>query len=449
MNSSLRSQFLIPIVAMLLLVCLAVTGFSWRFASNSTLAATESRLRNLLQLCEVSKFPLTQPVLDQIGEFSRCKIKVVPQVPCTDKLFSSHQIDGTYDALAIRLDRSEDPVKLQSGNYLLALSDPKERFELTTQAFWLPMATGILSTLAFCTIALGIANRMVMRLEVLETQVNRIAKGEYATVAVNPNAHDSIASLTHSINSMSLQLEKAKEEIANSERSRLIHMLANGMAHQLRNSLTGAVLLLQTVLKRKSYTAPQEIQFALHQIQLAEESIRRLLTISRQRPSGDEQILSVQQIHDQIDGYTRSLADHHRIEWKMVCSDVDLHRRITKGNSVISALLNLVLNAIEAAGQPVNNSTANHAEISKQGIVQCLYAWDAQQSQHRWIVKDNGPGPDPRILDKMFDPFVTSKPEGIGLGLPTTALLAKQSGGDLQWQRDNPWTEFIFTIRDS
>jgi C4-dicarboxylate-specific signal transduction histidine kinase len=68
---------------------------------------------------------------------------------------------------------------------------------------------------------------------------------------------------------------------------------------------------------------------------------------------------------------------------------------------------------------------------------------------HRWSVRDNGPGPDPSIKAKMFEPFVTSKPEGIGLGLPTTALLAKELGGDLQWHRDGQWTEFVFTIRDS
>jgi hypothetical protein len=53
MSSSLRSQFLIPIVAMLLLTCTAVTLISWMIASRTTLATTETRLRNLLQLCAV------------------------------------------------------------------------------------------------------------------------------------------------------------------------------------------------------------------------------------------------------------------------------------------------------------------------------------------------------------------------------------------------------------
>ena len=439
MNSSLRSQFLIPIVAMLLLTCTAVTLVSWRIASQTTRLATESRLRDLLQLCSVSKFPLTEPVLDQIGEFSRCTIRVVASVPQTDRLFTSDELGGSFDAFAIRLDRTDTPVDAGSPSYLLALSDPKERFALTAQAFWLPMATGVLSTLAFCTIALGIANRMVRRLETLESQVNRIATGQYEPAIVDPNARDSIASLTRSINSMSQQLEKAKEEIANSERSRLIHMLANGMAHQLRNSLAGAVLLLQTVLKRKTDSPPREIQFALQQIQLAEESIRRLLTISRHGQAATEQTLSIQAIHRQLDEYISSTAQHHGIRWLIECSQADQDRKITAGNSVISALLNLVLNAIEAAsGRSAND-----------GSVQCSYSWDSDSGLHRWIVRDNGPGPDPIISERMFEPFVTSKPEGIGLGLPTTALLAKQLGGSLQWRRAEGWTEFEFQILDS
>ncbi|MFN9628278.1 MAG: ATP-binding protein [Planctomycetota bacterium] len=441
MNSSLRSQFLIPIVAMLLLICTAVTAVSWTIASRTSRTATETRLRNLLQLCAVSKFPLTEPVLDQIGEFSRCKIRVVSQVAVTDELFTSEELAGNFDSLAIRLDRNPMLIEGANANYLLALSDPQERFERTAQAFWLPMATGVLSTLAFCAIALGIANRMVKRLETLETQVNRIAAGEYQSVAtVDTRRVDSIGSLARSINSMAQQLDKAKEEIANSERSRLINMMANGMAHQLRNSLAGAVLLLQTALKRNADGPAHEIQYALGQIQLAEESIRRLLTVSRHGQSANEQSLSVQEIHQQIDTYTRSMAEHHQIDLQVECSQADGARILSAGNSVISSLLNLVINAIEAASSRKSDS---------QGMVQCRYQWDSVNLLHRWLVRDNGSGPDPSISLKMFEPFVTSKPEGIGLGLPTTALLAKQLVGSLQWHRRGEWTEFELTIRDS
>jgi C4-dicarboxylate-specific signal transduction histidine kinase len=104
----------------------------------------------------------------------------------------------------------------------------------------------------------------------------------------------------------------------------------------------------------------------------------------------------------------------------------------------------LVLNAVEAAGHQSSQQGG-----SEDGRVECRYAWDADSGLHRWMVRDNGPGPDPAISAKMFEPFVTSKPEGIGLGLPTTALLAKQLGGSLQWHRRGEWTEFEFTIRDS
>jgi C4-dicarboxylate-specific signal transduction histidine kinase len=166
-------------------------------------------------------------------------------------------------------------------------------------------------------------------------------------------------------------------------------------------------------------------------LKAAEENIRRV-----------DDVLN--QINEQIDGLTRPTAEHHHIHWKLESCAEDQCRRISAGSSVISALLNLVLNAVEAAGHQ-----SSKQGCSEDGRVECRYAWDADSGLHRWMVRDNGPGPDPAISAKMFEPFVTSKPEGIGLGLPTTALLAKQLGGSLQWHRRGEWTEFEFTIRDS
>ena len=349
LRGTLLSQFLIPLVSLLLLVCAAVTLVSWQIASRTTQSATENRLRELLQLCAVAKFPLTQSVLDQIGSFSRCEIRGINEVPTTEKLFSFPEGGRTYDALAIKLQRGDSRIDEVSAGYLLALSDPAERFHLTAQAFWLPMATGILSTLVLGGVAIGIANRMVRRLENLESQVHRIAAGSYEIANVDPLAHDAIASLTRSVNSMSGQLEKAHEKIAEAERSRLIHSLAHGMAHQLRNSLAGAVLLLQTYLRRNPGIQSEELNFSLQQIQLAEESIRRLLTMSREAGDINEEPLSVSQIQERLECYTKPFAQHHRIECIYRSSPDDQDRTIEGGGSVVSGLLNLILNEIGRA----------------------------------------------------------------------------------------------------
>lgn len=443
-QGSLRRQFLVPLVSLLLLISLTVTLTAQQFAVRSARLATEAKLRDLLELCKLARFPLTDSVLQQLGDFTGCKLQLVAKVPavnelCTIELFPSQ----SFDAYAIELPTSENTPPSPSSRYLLALASPHERLERESQAFWLPMATGILSTLAVGVVALWIANRMVRRLDSLESQVRRIAQGNYDPVAVDPNTKDSIASLTRTINAMSQQLDHAQGEIARAERARLINILASGMAHQLRNSLAGALLLLQTTLKRL-VPPPEEIPFAIQQIQLAEESIRRLLTISKPGSSIDEQPLTVAEIHRQIECYTQAMILHHHLKWQTLCEPADQTRTVPAGNSVVSSLLNLVINAIEAHiefQQSPNTNPQNYP-----GTIECHYQFLTDSQQHQWIIRDNGPGPDPNIVSQMFDPFVTGKREGVGLGLPTAALLARELGGDLQWKREKVWTIFEWTI---
>ena len=59
-------------------------------------------------------------------------------------------------------------------------------------------------------------------------------------------------------------------------------------------------------------------------------------------------------------------------------------------------------------------------------------------------VCDNGTGPPEEVADEIFDPFVTSKPEGLGLGLPVVARCARRLNGSVQWDRVGQHTRFIF-----
>jgi nitrogen-specific signal transduction histidine kinase len=471
---SLRRQFLVPLVSLLLLISLTVTFSAQQFAVRSARIATESRLRDLLELCKLERFPLTESVLGQIGAFADCKLQIVSEVEVTDKLFDVLGEDSIrYDGFAIELPPSQSAFEpTSSRRFLLALTSPRDRLERAAQAFWLPMETGILSTLAVGIAALWIANRMVRRLELLEHQVQRIAQGDYSQSSNQPNSDqegvsqkvdnqqlttqnvpndvsskDSIASLTRTINAMSQQLEKAQGEIAKAERARLINVLASGMAHQLRNSLAGALLLLQTMLKRLT-NPPDEIPFAIQQIQLAEESIRRLLTISRPGRHVEDQPMSIAEIHRQLECYIQSIVSHHQLQWLIRCDSddptIELGRIVSAGSSVVSSLLNLAMNAIEAHLETAQGAETGTTAIS--GIVECVYRFDPSDEMHHWILRDNGPGPDPAIANQMFDPFVTGKREGVGLGLPTASMLAKQLGGDLQWRRKDGWTEFEWTI---
>lgn len=479
-RGSLRSQFLVPLIGTLVLVCALIASISWVYADTSARKNIRMRLQNIGELCRAAPFPLTESVLKQIRGFSgidlliydrakkewvgstdralvtvRSALALVDRIKTSgsgdddtrkDMLFTVPVEGHAYDALALPMgavsSRSEG-----RDTILVALIDASERQRAVQQAFWLPALTGICATIALAFLSASIASRMVSRLDRLERQVNRISMGSYETAAID-GPHDAIFNLAVSVNKMSQQLERARDEVVRSERTRLITMIASGMAHQLRNSLGGAILLLQTFQRSHPHSAEKragdldEIQMALNQMRLAEESIRRLMTMSQQGMVVKDRPMSISEVHDQLRSYLEALAEHHRVELSFHCGPHNASYTIRSGESVVGALLNLIMNAIEAAG--AGGTVTCTCGIETTGSV----AQDSPLARICWEIRDSGPGPAPEIAATILEPFVTSKPEGVGLGLPTSARIAENLGGSLTWVREPNATVFRFCIEE-
>ena len=94
-------------------------------------------------------------------------------------------------------------------------------------------------------------------------------------------------------------------------------------------------------------------------------------------------------------------------------------------------MLNLFLNAIEVM-QPGGCLT-----VQTRGL--------PLQNEVLLSVKDTGPGIDPQILPKIFDPFITSKHTGTGLGLTITHDIIEQHHGRIEAEND-PESGAIFNV---
>ena len=94
-------------------------------------------------------------------------------------------------------------------------------------------------------------------------------------------------------------------------------------------------------------------------------------------------------------------------------------------------LLNLVLNAIEAAG------AAGAIEAAGAG------GWVRIEFDHRadaTVVRvlDSGPGVPPEMSERLFEPFATGRPDGIGLGLTVAQRIAEVHGGAIRYLQERP-----------
>jgi C4-dicarboxylate-specific signal transduction histidine kinase len=98
-------------------------------------------------------------------------------------------------------------------------------------------------------------------------------------------------------------------------------------------------------------------------------------------------------------------------------------------------LHNLLSNAIDAVTQVQRPWRRIELNAQRQG--ECVVV----------RVEDSGPGIASQVLAKLFEPFVTSKPDGMGLGLAISRSLVRARGGDLTFERSRRLRGACFVVR--
>ena len=110
-------------------------------------------------------------------------------------------------------------------------------------------------------------------------------------------------------------------------------------------------------------------------------------------------------------------------------------------DQLVQVFLNLVKNAVEAA--PEADGKVVISTAFQQGIRLSAPSSDGQVHLPLMVsVRDNGDGVPEELRRHLFDPFVTTKPGGTGLGLALVAKLVGDHGGIIDLECGNEWTEF-------
>jgi len=214
------------------------------------------------------------------------------------------------------------------------------------------------------------------------------------------------------------ELQAARREVIQSERLAAVGELAAGVAHELRNPLTSVKLLLQHAARQPSdyRIGEQKLQLILDEIRRMEVTIQGLLDFAR-RP----QLKRVR--HDLRETLQRSL---NLVEGRVQQNQVRLHSEV--GNQAMwiigdaellsQVFVNLFLNALEA--MPAGGQLSVVASTS-----------DSPQ-QVRVTVTDTGSGFHAEVLNRLFEPFVTTRERGTGLGLPICRRIVLEHNGQIR-----------------
>jgi signal transduction histidine kinase len=216
------------------------------------------------------------------------------------------------------------------------------------------------------------------------------------------------------------ELQKTQQQLLQSEKLATIGQMAAGIAHELNTPLTYILGNLELLTAQELSATQREM---LTSIARGAERIgslaRRLLTFSR--PEREQMVpLAVNEIVErslelcqyQVAGaglrLVKSLAP-------------SLPRVLGVSNLLEMALINLVVNAVHAMAEKGGTLTVATAPLGG----------DVEVS-----VSDEGPGIPAEVRASIFDPFVTTKPEGegTGLGLSTVLMVVERHGGRVEFQ---------------
>jgi PAS domain S-box-containing protein len=237
-----------------------------------------------------------------------------------------------------------------------------------------------------------------------------------------------------------LEVAQQRAELAHIARVSTMGELAASLAHELNQPLT-AILSNAQAAQRFIAANPADLE-EVHEIlkdivqdnNRAGEIIRRLRAMVRK---------------EKLEFVPLELAGVIRDVVQLVHSDAILHniRVLLEINSGLppvrgdkvqlqQVLLNLLLNAFDA----LKNSPADERSVAVQAELD-------GGSILKVAVRDSGTGLNGGQLDKIFQPFFTSKPDGLGLGLSISRSIVEAHGGRL-WVENNPdrGATFCFTL---
>lgn len=448
MRYSIRYQLLLPLLALMLGLVGASTWSAWSSGQRAR-EQIEKQIDDIATTVNAIPFPLTTQTLNLMKGMSGAEFLLCDEQrrPIRD---DQGRVISTLADVSVTLPSPSDhptqhfdkPVQVGATSYLCG-GMPLRRaarpgtilYILFPESLWQEAAwqslrpalwLGILGSLVAVLLSGLLMQRLTRRIQELERRTRLIAEGDFSPMPL-PHRDDELRDLGRSVNEMAQQLAKFQDTIRQTERLRLLGQVSGGLAHQLRNGVAGARLAVQ--LHAQDCVAQEDVEplaVALRQLSLVEMHLKRFLDLGKSLELQKQPCDLNTIVHDTVE-LLGPQCRHAHIDLRIVPPATPTIDLVGDPGQLGHLLLNVLTNAIEAAGP--------------NGWVEVRWG---VAPDHRVVVevRDSGPGPMPDVAGRLFEPFVTGKREGVGLGLAVARQVAEAHGGSIRWLREANGTCF-------
>ncbi len=274
----------------------------------------------------------------------------------------------------------------------------------------------LVAVMGISLIAIGAVLRLSFNLqrgfEMIQAGLERLRTDVHYRL---PDQNHELRTIVQAVNTMADSRQKLETDLRREDRLRVMGRVVAGIAHEIRNPLNSIRLSIRLLAKRLQgqASAGEIIGLITSEIDRLDALLKSLLVFGADEPE-KLRLQPLQPVLERTLALVKPHAEEHGVKIQVTAPGEC--QALVDGNYLQQALMNLLLNAIDASGQNgevgLSLSPADgHVEIS---------------------VEDSGPGLTLEQQERIFEAFYTTKPSGTGLGLAVTKTLLEKMGATIE-----------------
>lgn len=273
------------------------------------------------------------------------------------------------------------------------------------------------------------------RLRNTTEQLNRAA-GSQSRSHVPAELDDAMKSMSESVAVVIERLDRSERDALRAEQLAWVGQMAAGIAHEVRNPLMTIKLLVQNAAERRASRPlrDRDLEVVQEEIVRVEQIVSHFLDFARP-PRIQKRTVEVQALLQRVTDSLRARAELQEVRLECDVPFEAVYIDADKGQ-MQQLLFNLVVNALDA--QPSGGT-----------VRLCIGTESADAKSHNEMevrIEDDGPGLPPELGERIFEPFISSKESGMGLGLSICRRIVEAHGGLLSCG-NLPAGGAVFTVR--